>query len=171
MNETSLHHPGSNSITSDSIFRILSVSKNFAMCSALVISNILAQTSTNAHPVFTLDTPVRALLPSFGLAEKDWYDGGSEITLRMLASHTAGIPRESYSTGFNMVLSTGKADTVTIGAQWAEQSAQDVVDGVKARSLMFAPGQRAACKLSSYMYRWITADKTEIPMLDWDTWW
>jgi hypothetical protein len=156
MNETDLYPPRNNLITSDSIFRILSVSKNFAMCSALVVSNILAQTSTNPHPVFTLDTPVRVLLPSFGLSEKDWADGGSEITLRMLASHTAGIPRESYSTGFNMVPSTGKADTVAIGAQWAKQSAQDVVDGVKARSLMFAPGQRAACKLYSYMYRWMT---------------
>jgi CubicO group peptidase (beta-lactamase class C family) len=62
----------------------------------------------------------------------------------MLASHTAGIPRESYSTGFNMVLSTGKADAPTIGAAWAGESAKDVIDGIATRNLMFAPGQRAA---------------------------
>lgn len=48
-----------------------------------------------------------------------------------------------------MILSTGKADAPTIGAAWAGQTAQDVIEGVKARSLMFAPGQRAACKLES----------------------
>jgi hypothetical protein len=115
------------------------------MCSALVVSN-LAQTLTNHHAGLTLDTPVRHLLPSFGLPEKDWKDGGSEITLRMLASHTAGIPRESYSTGFNLMMSMGKADVATIGAKWAGQSAQDVIDGIAVRSLMFAPEQRAACE-------------------------
>lgn len=134
-----------NKITSDSIFRIISASKNIAMASAVIlISNPYIAASD--RPRLSLDTPVRLLLPEFALPEKDWRDGGSEITLRMLASHTAGIPRESYSTGFNMILSTGKADAPTIGKEWAGQSAQDVIDGVKKRQLMFAPGQRAACK-------------------------
>tara|TARA_R110002003_G_scaffold107_1_gene8939 strand:- start:3270 stop:4688 length:1419 start_codon:yes stop_codon:yes gene_type:complete len=95
-------------------------------------------------PGLTLDTPIRLLLPDFTLPEADWYDGGSEITLGMLASHTAGIPRESYSTGFNMVLSTGKADAVTIGAAWASATAGDVLEAIAKERLMFAPGQRAA---------------------------
>ncbi|KAF1947402.1 beta-lactamase/transpeptidase-like protein [Clathrospora elynae] len=144
MNETGLYPDGENTVTSKSIFRMMSVTKNIAMCSALVIENQLRQNSTSGNSVFNIDTPVRLLLPSFALPEKDWKDGGSEITLRMLASHTAGIPRESYSTGFNMVLSTGKADAVTIGIAWAGQTAEDVIDGIAMRSLMFAPGQRAA---------------------------
>ncbi|KAI4686825.1 hypothetical protein J4E81_008486 [Alternaria sp. BMP 2799] len=114
------------------------------MASALVIENQLRQNSSSSSSLLTIDTPVRQLLPSFGLPERDWNDGGSEITLRMLASHTAGIPRESYSTGFNMILSTGKADTPTIGAAWAGETAQDVIDGIAMKNLMFAPGQRAA---------------------------
>ncbi|KAL6156504.1 hypothetical protein ACJBU6_04103 [Exserohilum turcicum] len=138
-------HRGSegNKVTSDSIFRILSISKNIALSSSLVLANNSNVTLSHKRQV-SLDTPVRLLLPAFALPERDWRDGGSEITLRMLASHTAGIPRESYSTGFNMILSTGKADAPTIGAAWAGQTAQDVIEGVKARSLMFAPGQRAA---------------------------
>jgi len=116
------------------------------MASALIIENQLRQNSSSSSSLLTIDTPVRQLLPSFGLPERDWNDGGSEITLRMLASHTAGIPRESYSTGFNMILSTGKADSPTIGAAWAGETAQDVIDGIAMKNLMFAPGQRAACK-------------------------
>ncbi|KAG9187240.1 hypothetical protein G6011_05111 [Alternaria panax] len=114
------------------------------MASALVIETQLRQNSSSSSSLLTIDTPVRQLLPSFALPKRDWNDGGSEITLRMLASHTAGIPRESYSTGFNMILSTGKADAATIGAAWAGESAQDVIDGIATRNLMFAPGQRAA---------------------------
>jgi CubicO group peptidase (beta-lactamase class C family) len=141
MNETGFYAESENIVTSDSIFRIMSVSKNIAMTSALVVSNLFD------HPpchCFNLDTPVRLLLPGFTLPEPDWKDGGSEITLGMLASHTAGIPRESYSTGFNMILSTGKADAITIGAAWAGATAQDVIEAIGKEKLMFAPGHRAA---------------------------
>ena len=94
----------------------------------------------------TLDSPVRRLLPSFALQPLDWADGGSDITLRMLASHTAGIPRESYSTDFNMLLGASKADAETIGARWAGQSAEVLIEGIARKGLMFRPGERAACK-------------------------
>ena len=96
--------------------------------------------------VLNLDAPVRRLIPSFTLQPQDWADGGSDITLRMLASHTAGIPRESYSTNFNMFLGTSKADAETIGARWAGQSAQALIQGIARKGLMFRPGVRAACK-------------------------
>ncbi|KAF2124738.1 beta-lactamase/transpeptidase-like protein [Dothidotthia symphoricarpi CBS 119687] len=145
MNETSLYEDAENEITSDSIFRVMSVSKNFAMASALVVSEKSKRDYANSSfAPLSLDTPVRLVLPGFKLPEKDWNDGGSEITLEMLASHTSGLPRESYSTGFNMVLSTGRADATTIGAAWAEASIEDVMDGVGKSNLMFAPGQRAA---------------------------
>ncbi|RAR11367.1 xaa-pro dipeptidase [Stemphylium lycopersici] len=149
-NETGSDPAEENLVTSDSIFRVMSISKHIAMTSALVVENQIRQNSTDGLSGLTMDTPVRLLLPSFALPQKDWADGGSEITLRMLASHTAGIPRESYSTGFNMILSTGKADAPTIGAAWAGQSAQDVIDGIATRSLMFAPGQRAASAVAAY---------------------
>lgn len=151
MNETDLYSEFQNLVTSDSIFRIISVSKNFAMSSALVVENLLHKSSISKDSVITLDTPVRALLPDFRLPTEDWNDGGSEITLRMLASHTAGIPRESYSTGFNMVLNTGKADAATIGAQWAGASPDDVIQGISMSHLMFAPGQRVACERNSVL--------------------
>jgi CubicO group peptidase (beta-lactamase class C family) len=141
MNETGLYAKSKNLVTSDSIFRIMSVSKNIAMTSALVVSSLLDQPQC---PCFNMDTPVRFLLPEFTLPEQDWRDGGSEITLGMLASHTAGIPRESYSTGFNMILSTGKADAITIGAAWASATAEDVIEAIGKEKLMFAPGKRAA---------------------------
>jgi CubicO group peptidase (beta-lactamase class C family) len=141
MNETDLYVRPTNLVTSESIFRIMSVSKNVAMTSALVVSTILDQPQ---YPSLNMNTPVRLLLPGFTLPEQDWKDGGSEITLGMLASHTAGIPRESYSTGFNMILSTGKADAVTIGAAWGSATAEDVMEAIGKEKLMFAPGHRAA---------------------------
>jgi CubicO group peptidase (beta-lactamase class C family) len=141
MNESGLYSTSENTMTSDSIFRIMSVSKNIAMTSVLVLSNSLNQSQSSG---LTLDTPVRLLLPEFTLPEQDWKDGGSEITLGMLASHTSGISRESYSTGFNMILSTGKADAITIGAAWSSATAQDVIRAIGKDRLMFAPGQRAA---------------------------
>lgn len=130
------------------------------MTSALVLETKLrrqrASTSSahSGHSGLTLDSPVRLLLPTFTLQPQDWADGGSEITLRMLASHTAGIPRESYSTGFNMVLGTSKADAPTIGARWAGQSAQALIGGIAKKELMFTPGQRAACKEKPYPELW-----------------
>lgn len=141
VNETGLYTEAKNRVTSDSIFRIMSVSKNFAMTSALVVSNL---PNTPGEPVLSLDTQVRKALPKFALPEQDWNDGGKQITLGMLASHTAGIPRESYSTGFNMILSTGKADARTIGAAWASATAEEVLEAIAKEKLMFAPGQRAA---------------------------
>lgn len=141
MNETENGTGSMNVVNSDSIFRIMSVSKNLAMASALVVSNLPTQ---SRYQGMSLDTPVRLVLPEFTLPEQDWNDGGSEITLGMLASHTAGIPRESYSTGFNMILSTGKADSATIGAAWGRATPEDVLDAIAKENLMFAPGQRAA---------------------------
>ena len=150
MNETGLYPAENNKVTSESIFRVISVSKNIAMASALVIERQSRLNSTDDNSLLTMNTPVRLLLPAFGLPERDWNDGGSEITLTMLASHTAGIPREGYSTGFNMILSTGKADAQTIGAAWASASPEEVIKSVKRENLMFAPGQRAACKLLAF---------------------
>jgi CubicO group peptidase (beta-lactamase class C family) len=141
MNETDAEGYRDDSITSDSIFRIMSVYKNLAMSSALVVSNLQTQTG---HLRLGLDTPLRMVLPEFRLPERDWNDGGSEITLGMLASHTSGVPREIYSTGFNMILSTSKGDNPTIGAESASVTAQEMVSRMATTKLMFAPGQRAA---------------------------
>jgi CubicO group peptidase (beta-lactamase class C family) len=141
MNETDVEGCRDDPVTSDSIFRLMSVSKNFAMSSALVVSNLQDQTG---HLRLGLDTPLRMVLPEFSLPERDWNDGGSETTLGMLASHTSGVPREIYSTGFNMILSTSKGDNPTIGAEWASITAQEVVSRMATTKLMFAPGQRAA---------------------------
>lgn len=62
----------------------------------------------------------------------------------MLASHTSGITRESFSTDFNMILSTGKATAHTIGELWAAQTVESVIKGVGKTGLMFKPGERAA---------------------------
>ncbi|KAF2622503.1 beta-lactamase/transpeptidase-like protein [Macroventuria anomochaeta] len=138
-NETSLYplNVTGNAITSDSIFRVASVTKNLAMASALILSRL-------SNHAITLDTPVRNLLPSFHLPPLDWADGGSDITLGMLASHTSGVTRESFSTNFNQVLSTGKATAEQIGALWADQTVESVVEGVGKTELMFRPGERSA---------------------------
>ncbi|CAI6340775.1 unnamed protein product [Periconia digitata] len=135
-----------NTITSDSIFRVASVSKNFAAYSTIYAQN-LGQTSyqsSESLPEVSLDTPARLLLPQFKLPQEDWENGGKDITLRMLASHTSGITREAYSTDFNLILGKGKADSETIGSGWASATAEGVLDYVAKTSLMFAPGQRAA---------------------------
>ncbi|KAF1951350.1 beta-lactamase/transpeptidase-like protein [Byssothecium circinans] len=139
-NETYLE-PEQNSVTSDSIFRIASVSKNFATFSALLVENL--SKSRDVDLELTLDTQVRHLLPLFSLPQKDWEDGGREITLRMCASHTSGLPREGYSTDFNMVAGTGRANVETIGEDWAGATPQKVLETVKNVGLMFAPGQAA----------------------------
>lgn len=138
-NETLLYPTNAtgNLITSDSIFRIASVTKNFVVASALVLSRLSENT-------VTLDTPVRTVLPSFHLPSLDWSDGGSEVTLGMLASHMSGITRESFSTNFNQVLNTGKATADSIGDLWAAQSVQNVVKEVGKTDLMFRPGERSA---------------------------
>ena len=138
-NETSPYSPNTteNSITSDSVFRVASVTKNFAMTSALILSRL-------SNHAITLDAPVRHLLPSFHLPPLDWADGGSETTLGMLASHMSGITRESFSTNFNQVLSTGKASTDHIGALWANQTVRSVVQNAGRTRLMFRAGERSA---------------------------
>jgi CubicO group peptidase (beta-lactamase class C family) len=141
----------SNQVTSDSIFRIASVSKSFAMFSAIVAEN--KGRALEADYILTLDTPVRHLLPEFSLPETDWKNGGSEITLSMLVSHTSGLTREAYSTPFNMVRADGKADAATIGAAWASVTPSMVIEHFKTMKLMFAPGQRAACKYKNLMYK------------------
>ncbi|OJD29311.1 penicillin-binding protein [Diplodia corticola] len=143
MNETSANDTSIVAqVDSDSIFRVASISKNIAALSALVVEN--ESRAHAAFPPLTLDTPVRHALPEFGLPEKDWQNGGSEITLSMLATHSSGIPREGYVTDFNMVRGLAKADAETIGAEWAGVSPSQVIESVKQRNLMFAPGQRAA---------------------------
>lgn len=144
MNET-LSYGSQNEVTSDSIFRINSISKNFAVFSALAVEN-LAKAQPEVPFELTLDSPVRQLLPQFRLPDKDWDDGGRDITLRMLASHSSGLSREGYSTGFNMILATGKADAETIGAKWAAATPQGVIEYAAKTNLMFAPGQRAGCQ-------------------------
>lgn len=138
-NETTLYLSNTtyNMITSDSVFRVASVTKNFALTSALILS----QLSNNS---ITLNTPVRHLLPSFRLTTSDWADGGSEITLGMLAGHMSGVTRESFSTNFNQVLSTGKATADGIGELWAAQTVETVIEGVGSTGLMFRPGERSA---------------------------
>lgn len=145
MNESSLPETG-NEITSNSILRINSISKNFAVFSAFVVEN-LAKSQANAPTTeMNIDVPVRTILPQFRLPEQDWNDGGRDITLRMLASHSSGLTREGYSTDFNMILATGKADAETIGAKWANATAEGIIERAANTNLMFPPGQRAGCK-------------------------
>ena len=144
MNET-IPYGNDNEVTSDSIFRINSISKSFAVFSALVVEN-LAKAQSDVPLEFSLDTPVRKVLPQFRLPEADWNDGGRDISLRMLASHSSGLSREGYSTDFNMVLATGKADADTIGAKWAAATPEGVIEHAAKTNLMFASGQRAGCR-------------------------
>lgn len=130
-------------VDSDSIFRVASVSKNFATFSALVVENESRAQDTVPH--LTLETPVRNVLPSFGLPEIDWQNRGSEITLSMLGTHSSGLPREGYLTDYNMVVGLSKASSDGIGAEWAGVTPESLVESFKQRPLMFAPGQRAAC--------------------------
>jgi CubicO group peptidase (beta-lactamase class C family) len=146
MNET-LTYGNKNEVTSDSIFRVNSISKSFAVFSVFAVEN-LAKAQPEIPFELTLDSPVRQLLPQFRLPDKDWNDGGRDITLRMLASHSSGLSREGYSTDFNMVLATGKASAETIGAKWAAATPQGVIEYAAKTKLMFAPGQRAGCQLS-----------------------
>lgn len=131
-------------ITSNTMFRILSTSKNFAAYSALVVER--ESRSLAAATPLTLDTPVRLLLPNFRLPQADWDNGGSEITLAMLGSHSSGLPREGYSTDFNMVTALAKVTAQGIGAEWAEVTPENILDYLNTTHLMFGPGQRAACK-------------------------
>lgn len=134
-------------ITSDSIFRLASVSKNLAAFSTLVMQNVSRAMSASDPRIqpLSLDTPVRAVLPSFTLPEEDWLNGGSEITLSMLGTHSSGLTREGYSTtDFNMVTALGRANAAYIGAEWASVTPDEVVAYLGGRNLMFAPGQRAA---------------------------
>ncbi|KAH7052034.1 beta-lactamase/transpeptidase-like protein [Macrophomina phaseolina] len=144
-NETSRNDTtgqNSNQVNSDSIFRVLSISKSIATLSALMVES--ESRAQDTLPVLSIDSPVRQALPQFGLPEVDWQNGGSEITLSMLASHSSGLPREGYSTDFNMVSGLARANTVTIGAKWASTTPEQIIEHVKQRNLMFAPGQRAA---------------------------
>lgn len=133
-------------ITSDSIFRIISVSKTLAAFSALALENV-SRTISAGDPTIqplSLDTPVRNVLPSFNLPENDWLNGGSEITLAMLGTHSSGLTREGYSTDYNMVAAQGQANADYIGAEWASVTPDEVLQYLSGRNLMFAPGQRAA---------------------------
>jgi CubicO group peptidase (beta-lactamase class C family) len=126
----------------------MSVSKNIAMASALIVEHQSRKTLNTS--ALTLDTPVRLVLPQFHLPERDWNDGGSEITMNMLASHTSGLPRESFSTEFNLILNKGKADLATIGAGWAGATPEGILEEVGRANLMFAPGERPACERAEY---------------------
>lgn len=142
MNDSS----STDNITSDSVFRLASVSKNLAAFSALHLQNV-SRAMSAANPAvqpLSLDTRVREVLPSFSLPEEDWLNGGSEITLQMLGTHSSGLTREGYSTDFNMVTALGRASAAFIGAEWASVTPDEVVQYLSGRNLMFAPGQRAA---------------------------
>lgn len=117
------------------------------MLSALIVENRSESRSRNLTQ-FTMDTPVRSLFPEFKLPERDWKNGGKDITLSMLSSHTSGLPREGYRTDFNMVLGAAKADGPTIGSAWASAKPESVLEHIGNTHLMFAPGQRAACVYS-----------------------
>jgi CubicO group peptidase (beta-lactamase class C family) len=142
MNDSS----GTENITSDSIFRLASVSKNLAAFSALALQNVSRAMSAGDPTIqpLSLDMPVRTVLPSFSLPEEDWLNGGSEITLSMLGTHSSGLTREGYSTDFNMITAMGRASAAYIGAEWASVTPDQVVEYLGGRNLMFAPGQRAA---------------------------
>ncbi|KAJ0104241.1 hypothetical protein J7T55_001728 [Diaporthe amygdali] len=133
-------------ITSDSVFRIASVSKNLAAFSALVLQNASRELSAMNPEVqpLSLDMPVRAVLPAFSLPDEDWRNGGSEITISMLGTHSSGLPREGYSTDFNMVTALSRANAANIGAEFASVTPDGVLQYFSGRNLMFAPGQRAA---------------------------
>jgi hypothetical protein len=134
----------------------MSISKNIAMTSALVVGHQTRKMSNTS--TLSLDTPVRLVLPQFHLPERDWNDGGSEITLKMLASHTSGLPRESFSTDFNVILSTGKASLATIGEGWAGATPEGVIEEVGRTNLMFAPGERPACEFVCRICCFVGAD-------------
>ncbi|KAK8232821.1 beta-lactamase/transpeptidase-like protein [Phyllosticta capitalensis] len=129
-------------IDGDSIFRIVSISKNLAAFSALVIER--QSRLQNALPVLTLDTRARDALPEFDLAPTDWENGGSEITLSMLGTHSSGLPREGYATNFDFVSGQSKANAQTIGNEWTSTDPSEVIASVKEKPLLFAPGQRVA---------------------------
>ncbi|KAF4550746.1 Beta-lactamase-like protein 1 [Elsinoe fawcettii] len=143
-NETStgIGERGGSLVDSDSVFRVASVSKNIATFSTLVVENESRQQS--ARPILTIDTTVRQTLPSFRLPDIDWQNGGSEITLSMLGTHSSGLPREGYETDYNMVIGLAKATSDGIGAKWASVTPESLVESFRNRNLMFAPGQRAA---------------------------
>jgi CubicO group peptidase (beta-lactamase class C family) len=142
MNETDNTSNKSTQVIGDSIFRVASVCKNFAMFSALLVEN--ESRRQTILPELSMETPVRLLLPEFRLPQSDWDNGGRDITLLMLASHTSGLPRESHLTPFYMIMGEGKADAPTIGALWGNTTSAQVLEAAKNKNLMFAPGQRAA---------------------------
>lgn len=118
-----------------------------AAFSALVIER--QSRLQNALPVLTLDTRARDALPEFDLAPTDWENGGSEITLSMLGTHSSGLPREGYATNFDFVSGQSKANAQTIGNEWTSTDPSEVIASVKEKPLLFAPGQRVACQYSS----------------------
>jgi CubicO group peptidase (beta-lactamase class C family) len=62
--------------------------------------------------------------------DQDWKDGGSEITLGMLASHTAGTPCDSYNAELNMILSTGKSGRCDHWRRMTSSTPEDVIDAM-----------------------------------------
>ncbi|KAK8225267.1 beta-lactamase/transpeptidase-like protein [Phyllosticta paracitricarpa] len=142
LNESKPEDGGGPQIDGDSVFRIVSASKNLAAFSALVVER-QSRSQTNI-PVLTLDTPVRIALPEFDLPPTDWANGGSEITLSMLGTHSSGLPREGYATNFDFVTGLSKANAQTIGNEWASADPSEVLESIKGKPLLFAPGQRVA---------------------------
>jgi len=129
-------------INGDTAFRIVSISKNIAAASALVVIN--QGSAQNNVPRLTLDTPLIDVLPSFKLSEKDWENGGSEITLSMLGTESSGLPREGYQTDFNEFSGLARASVSLIGDFWSSATPESVVQNVFQQGLVFAPSQRAS---------------------------
>lgn len=120
----------------------MSISKSIAATSALVLIN-QSKAQTNI-PRLTLDTPLVDVLPAFELPEKDWENGGSEITLSMLGSESSGLPREGYQTDFNDISGLSRASVSLIGNFWSSATPDSVIQNVGQQGLVFAPSQRAS---------------------------
>eukprot|EP00040_Diaphanoeca_grandis_P032590 m.197996 g.197996 ORF g.197996 m.197996 type:complete len:530 (-) comp32675_c0_seq1:89-1678(-) len=78
----------SSAITPDSIFRIGSISKVFTMLSMM---------KSREMGLLSLDDPIVKHIPQFSIRGIDG-DNGGKITLRQLATHLAGMPRENPCT-------------------------------------------------------------------------
>ncbi|KAK8160214.1 beta-lactamase/transpeptidase-like protein [Phyllosticta citribraziliensis] len=62
----------------------------------------------------------------------------------MLGTHSSGIPREGYATNFDFVTGLSKANAQTIGNEWTSADPSEVLESIKGKPLLFAPGQRVA---------------------------
>jgi len=109
-------------VTSETVFRIASVTKMFTATAALMLAE---------KNQLTLDDAAAKILPASPAAWR-------QITVRHLLSHTSGLA--DY---------LDRPDSMA----WArsEYTVQDLVDAVKARPPIFAPGERSVYNNSGYI--------------------